>query len=1149
MPSSSGSIFRARKRPNTGNSSTSDDTIGVATDSSNGNNTTRGTINSSKAARELTKNKKYCVSRLPALPSVLENSQPSEVLNAYSDHESNYSLVVNENTINVWSYKSTDPSPLAIQFPIESGNSAPLLPLAILTKPSSGTSQDPGLVIIYSNTGKVKFYESVQHAPALGLINDKSLELTIPINSGRGEYITLAENVEPAGIVVATSWKRCILISLRDFKSKPSLSTIELLNSSGISRLFLLKPKDEIVSIKSGKLTNHGMTQEIIIQDSAGAFNLFTYQLLSANGNPYVEKKLSFKQHLSSYVENSVDGYLPGSSLNIKFLDLWPLLNYDGVYLGLCDINESMKSGGSKNLLLLTLKIDSTGVLLYGSHKLLRYEPDSIESSTNKPKLFLPKPGKTAFITLDNTVIITDIDTSYIENPTTFSYYKPRWEDVIRLKSSVEVIGLGYENQSSNSNPAILIISKNFGVLRVERFPEIESTDDSQDPTDPLLIVKSHIEQGIFYADSTEIEFDIYREVPQSVLIFAMEKVVKEIINSTSPYLPSFLPSTAAFLNQKSKLYQELISYSERNFTSICPKIVPKIVEYLEKVEAAENLWAYVDENHEVKKILESVVKSSDLSLSETGDVLRQYFSKGVESINGVLTDLIVQLASTGYSLTSLTDLIVKVTYNGIYLNEAKYIINHPEYPITKLWIYDTELVVRIDEIFTKEYYHSKGTILTESRSVNLIKLTEVLYYFVTNAIRYMQFYDKESPQLVEYAKWFKERKHQWIDALLKNFLSKEALSIAERYRDFSSVAFVLDTERSKIVDKNSREYNEVTDKYAYFFDEYKYDFASNLYDYYLKNDKIQPLLLDFTNHKAYLNEFLQKGSYKTTTVAWIRYLLDQDFGKASESLVKSATHSKHDNLDNKELKYSLAKLSAIATKGTNKANTKLIDELLSQSENSLVSIRCQSKLRESLLRDFHGEAKVLNFDLAVNSYTNPSVDFGTKTKLLEDSFKALIDNKQLSSLELINWLTLIKPSVLGNNGFVYALKVAAVETNERKYQYFAQLIWLRLITVADDWSILNKDNLGSSTDIQVQDRIRKTVLFHTLKEISLDSRLVSQLRSLIIEKGFDDEEEDDIDVKEFNEQLLAQLDSLREGYDFEDWLQSIEQDVKNNLV
>ena len=218
--------------------------------------------------------------------------------------------------------------------------------------------------------------------------------------------------------MIATSLQRCILISLRDFKSKPQLGYMELLNNEGFTKVF--KPEtNEIVAIRSGKITNHGTIQEILVLDSSGNFYLYNYNLFSATASPYVDKKKSFRQS----IRVEFDAY-PGSNQFATFLDIWPV---DDIYLALCQIEQS--------LYLVTLRIDKSGALPFGSHKL-----KTANFPSSKPKLYLPKPGKTAFVIIDNSVILTDLNTSYIESKNTLTYYKPRWEDVVRFKSSVELL-------------------------------------------------------------------------------------------------------------------------------------------------------------------------------------------------------------------------------------------------------------------------------------------------------------------------------------------------------------------------------------------------------------------------------------------------------------------------------------------------------------------------------------------------------------------------------------------------------------------------------------------------------------------------------------------------------------------------------------
>lgn len=256
------------------------------------------------AGWELTKNDKYCVSRLPALPVLLESTMDADgadeiIFNGYADHATKFALVVGSKAINVWPYRSTDTSPLTFEFPLGDAQSQELT-LAILTRPSGPVTMDPGLVIIETIQGRVRFYESVQHAPALGIINSANIETRVDLKNG--EYITLAENVEPAGIVVATNFKRVVLVSLRDVQGSPSLSTVELTGPLRALRLFsFLSSKtgaeagDEIVNIRLGG--SNGNEQEIIVQDAKGTYKKFYCNL--ANARAFVDHKKTLHYNLT----------------------------------------------------------------------------------------------------------------------------------------------------------------------------------------------------------------------------------------------------------------------------------------------------------------------------------------------------------------------------------------------------------------------------------------------------------------------------------------------------------------------------------------------------------------------------------------------------------------------------------------------------------------------------------------------------------------------------------------------------------------------------------------------------------------------------------------------------------------------------------
>ena len=138
--------------------------------------------------------------------------------------------------------------------------------------------------------------------------------------------------------------------------------------------------------------------------------------------------------------------------------------------------------------------------------------------------------------------------------------------------------------------------------------------------------------------------------------------------------------------------------------------------------------------------------------------------------------------------------LIVNTLYQGVYLNDVKYIKNE----IVKSWIFETHLIVRTQEIFTREFVvDSIG--IDNTKSKDALKLVEVLYYFVNEAISYMKVTSsstEDNKQLEDYQKWYNEIKYYWIEVLLQFDLIQESIEIGEKYQDFASLARILDYQK-----------------------------------------------------------------------------------------------------------------------------------------------------------------------------------------------------------------------------------------------------------------------------------------------------------------------------------------------------------------
>lgn len=129
-----------------------------------------------------------------------------------------------------------------------------------------------------------------------------------------------------------------------------------------------------------------------------------------------------------------------------------------------------------------------------------------------------------------------------------------------------------------------------------------------------------------------------------------------------------------------------------------------------------------------------------------------------------------------------------------------------------------------------------------------------------------------DNVHLQDYQIWYNNRKHYWIGVLLKAGLENEATEIVEKYHDFASLARILDIEQE--------ETNSIDQSiYTKYFEEFGYNFASCVYDYYLETNKIQKLLLSFTNYKHFLCSILKRTPRKPPTyhgldIYWIVSLL-----------------------------------------------------------------------------------------------------------------------------------------------------------------------------------------------------------------------------------------------------------------------------------
>ncbi|KAG7665935.1 NUP133 [[Candida] subhashii] len=468
---------------------------------------------------------------------------------------------------------------------------------------------------------------------------------------------------------------------------------------------------------------------------------------------------------------------------------------------------------------------------------------------------------------------------------------------------------------------------------------------------------------------------------------------------------------------------------------------------------------------------------------------------------------------------------------------------NIQEFKAIKSWIFDTGLVIRVEEIFSEQFVKKQQQTSTVSQQTkeNAHHIVQVLYYFITCAIKYMEKHEPSGKILKDYKHWYNGKETEWIKALLRLGLVNEALVLAEQYRAFGSLVVILESQREELSDTE-----EINQLYGKYFEMFGYSFASSVYSYYLKTGRIQPLLLDFMNYKHYLLEYFEKNPDKTANVSWIRSLLDQDFITASEALVRSANLKPKDKVLNREIKYSIAKLATIAAS----QSSEITDEKVSEIERQLEIVRYQKAVYNALAGQIKLES--LKLEEFRKSYVNHDLDNSLVNSVVEQYFQSFIEGIQLSPERLIDLLTTLKPSLLKKMGFANALRVAQSFQNESIADFYISVVWLRLLTIGEGEKLFMQwDNKNVSDEINKK-KIVDSTLFNTLKEIKLESKLIERLDTLLVNPVVGDEHEDNITINQLNESLSSvlrkYLNNNQRNKNFKLWVEAVKEEVKLSL-
>lgn len=1061
---------------------------------------------------ELTKNSKYCVSKLPAVPPVLRDIENSDQeVSGCTDPLTCYSLIVTPEGSYIWDYYNSDSIPETYFFPSSNEDSQLL---GTLVSPVVGV-KDPGLITVECNTGFMTYWTSTGGAVATNILNSRK-SITHQIKLHGSEVIEKFERIETVGIIATTSVGRFIFVTFRDSIGKPCLKS-ETMRGSGVGFLASLKgavtlsrSRRKIVSIKPGKIERRDKMEALMITE-AGNFLIWD---CFRNG----QTNLVFEENLRDILLNTLSTLSSNANTTFQIHDLayHPELNYVYVLSSFVNNPETLETF----YFVFTLSLEQNFVSIIATHKIRTFSM----VSNCQPKLLLPNPYQTLFVSFSRGIILLDAVKDHPQELNKFH----RWEDAITLLPGIDAFAFGeegieFKGGKVSKYPAIIVMTKQKGLFRVEKYDDGTHFKEDNTETPAELapqFIKTRLEQAIFYGyknpELNPVDFEINKalEYPEDVLNEVFLQVSDEIITSTSPYIPPVLPSTGEHLSLRWNALQHLGDYLRRNFPeSVSIETRLALLWNMEKIEAAKQIWQQYDQHLTDPNLSGRKSPLPDIiirtSAKKDRDPVRFWFLSQVKEISNLLYEASVynkSCSDDAYILQQVNGILVGAIWTSAFEVRRKYGpmyfgLKKDDYSSECPW---TSTVQVLDACETQYNLTTKLLEQLSPKDLHYKLLKDYLVYIVkclcevhSQRIAWLEYINKDSTynaDLFEATNNYHEKRGGWIKSLAAIDKKEEARIISEDYKIYRALAELLGEQYRHEVDTNGHETVlsiGILETFRRYIREFKYDFAKVLFQYYVETEQLKTLLKEYTEFNDYLERFLDSQE-QYGRFSWIHDLSRGNNLKASRTLLNVAVE-KEGLAENKRLQLSIAKLCVIAEGPTEEASTLALYNDIT-SEMNVVEVQ-DALSKQFLFYNPTGE-KELNVD-RFSKFISKNEMKGLKY-VLAKATKRFRDRKPLTMQEFVDILTLIDTEDSTNAEFNFfraykliTLQWATISTKNKlasdQHRFYLQAIWRRLF-LRDDWkSLVETENIPDSL---VQNRFESSLLYKTIQSLVADGIL-----------------------------------------------------------
>ncbi|KAK0450161.1 Non-repetitive/WGA-negative nucleoporin C-terminal-domain-containing protein [Armillaria borealis] len=1008
-----------------------------------------------------------------------------------------FALVASKQTCYVWQHSQAirgTPTCYIFRCPEDIEQTSPPF-YSLIPYNSYSTAREPGLILM-SPCGEIRMWVSI----GIGLAGGDHFS-SVTLGLSPDEFVTNLVRVDPQTYIASTtsgvlfrlmvtsSGGNLRLTSHAFARPTSSLSLTRLYSSffaSSGSKTPLASEPGNVSAVALGRETVDGGEIWALIDTRIQLWELKAEGWEDIVRDDEVSEiiRVALRDTFGSSVEQD------DANMDLELLDiavdrqgrLVVLLSYAGGEEE--HIYTNMDTGGIRRIYSLVHLTLSNDAFTVDSVRSVPYQSTSSSGAPMHPRLQLIQDGKLVAIQFGDAITLCATESQY--------------KDRLELRSKADrTLGVGI----THSDSAILMLTA-ATMMKVHIDMDKVKTVNSQ--TGPVNSIKSVMTQAVLYGSlpNNPLTFTFPPDVDEESLMQGAEQLSQAILQS-DPVLVQRNHDLSAHLTSRKERLSFLIQFINDN--AVLGKISQKCRQNLaadaEKLYASHQLWVqhndFLSTSHPSHSVLHDTVLSymSDIQEGHHEDVIRTFFRIRIADI-GILIqripDITLKLAqatggNTGEFIAEANRIVLTVLRSAFDYREYNQGVYGIDLPMINPWTSDINVINVVQGLFdattwlVESVTASAGHAITDDETAEqLPELAAILFacmqerldYLSKSAILKSQYVEQERRSLLNS---FTHLRPEVLETLRKNGHAAAAFSLAEKYRDFTSLAALCHRETVYPPEQNPN-----APRIQNYIELYKDEFATELYRWYIQHGELRVLFSLDESHTGYMDKFFADNT--NPLISWVHDLGHGRYAAAARALLVESGEAT--NIASKQLMLSIGKLSHLAHEQETLAPS---DEDISDAFHDGLDF---VSVHESLLEEFNAVLATLKGRQSLDSQTDAIIkqkatrlsDRSALTQVFKDFVRNVLQGKVLSIEDAVDVLSLKDNNeTLGDFAMALHLLAGVQDIPRARKTSAFRTVWRR-IYIHDDWNTIRQT--ANVSDSELSERFRGTALYATFCHI-----------------------------------------------------------------